>query len=466
MKKNKYLQLFKDIIVFSLGSFGSKLILFLMVPLYTNYLTAEEYGTTELIFTFMQLVVPFASLVIYDAVLRFGLSKENIKEDVLKNGLFVISIGTLVTIVLVPIIGFYDELSVWKLHLGLFVVLSMYLSLFQNYLKVKERNIQFAIVSIIQTISLATLNILFLAYRNLGVLGYITSNLLSYLISILACIFLGDLYKDIKKGRINYKLLKEMIVFSAPLIFNNISWWIIQSSDKLMISNMISVGALGIYTVSTKIPSLINVCTNIFQQAWSISTIKEIESSNDKQFYATVFEMLQTTVFLFSILISLFIKPFMSVYVGSSYFGAWIYVPMLIVAAAFGTISAFFGNLYNALKMSFNSMVSTIFSALINIVLNLILIPKIEIWGAVIGTMVSYFLIMFIRLFDCQKYLNIPIDLKKFIVNSFVVVMLSVIISIGVTPYLPSIAALLIFSLINRKVYMNMFYKLKNRKKV
>ena len=107
---------------------------------------------------------------------------------------------------------------------------------------------------------------------------------------------------------------------------------------------------------------------------------------------------------------------------------------MLIVAAAFGTISAFFGNLYNALKMSFNSMVSTIFSALINIVLNLILIPKIEIWGAVIGTMVSYFLIMFIRLFDCQKYLNIPIDLKKFIVNSFVVVMLSVIISIGVTP--------------------------------
>ena len=72
---NKYKRLISDTVIFAIGNLGSKIILFFMVPLYTNYLSAEEYGTSDLVFTIAQLLMPFVSLVIFDAVLRFGLSK-------------------------------------------------------------------------------------------------------------------------------------------------------------------------------------------------------------------------------------------------------------------------------------------------------------------------------------------------------------------------------------------------------
>ncbi len=71
---SRYKTLIKDFFIFGLGSIGSKLILFLLVPLYTNYMTDAEYGISDLVFTTAQLVAPFLSVVIFDAVTRFGLS--------------------------------------------------------------------------------------------------------------------------------------------------------------------------------------------------------------------------------------------------------------------------------------------------------------------------------------------------------------------------------------------------------
>ena len=73
---NKYKNLVKDTIIFAIGNIGSKLILFFLVPLYTAYMTQEQYGTSDLIFTIAQLILPFVSIVIYDALIRFGLSKD------------------------------------------------------------------------------------------------------------------------------------------------------------------------------------------------------------------------------------------------------------------------------------------------------------------------------------------------------------------------------------------------------
>ena len=72
----KYTILLKDTFIFALGSFGSKIILFFMVPLYTNYMTTEEYGIADLVFTVAQFLTPIMSIVIHDAVIRYGLSKE------------------------------------------------------------------------------------------------------------------------------------------------------------------------------------------------------------------------------------------------------------------------------------------------------------------------------------------------------------------------------------------------------
>ena len=103
---NKYIVLLKDTFIFALGSVGSKVILFFLVPLYTNYLTTEEYGLADLVFSLAQLIIPVTSIVIFDAVLRFGLSKDEVKENVLLVGLFVCFIGSITLLCFLPLLNY------------------------------------------------------------------------------------------------------------------------------------------------------------------------------------------------------------------------------------------------------------------------------------------------------------------------------------------------------------------------
>ena len=95
--------LIEDVLVFALGRVGSRVILFFLVPIYTNYLTTEEYGLADLVYTTAELIRPILSVVIYTAVIRFGLMKENNSAEVLKAGIFVGVVGTFLTIVITPL---------------------------------------------------------------------------------------------------------------------------------------------------------------------------------------------------------------------------------------------------------------------------------------------------------------------------------------------------------------------------
>ena len=286
----KFRLLFKDTLLFALGSLGSKMILFFLVPLYTNYLTTVEYGIADLVFTTAQLIIPIVSVVIFEAVIRFGLMKDKNPAEVLKAGIIVGILGTILTIAITPLYGLYSPIAPWKWYICVYVVLSFSSSIFKSYLKVKDKNKQYAIISIIQTICLALVNILLLVVFHVGIKGYLISNIVSIGLSVVLAAHYGNIISDFLNVHINQQLLGEMVLYSAPLILNDLSWWVIHSSDKYMIEAMISASALGIFTAATKIPSLINVLISIFGQAWNISSIKEMDSTNDTQFYSNVFE--------------------------------------------------------------------------------------------------------------------------------------------------------------------------------
>lgn len=452
--KNKYKELFKDTIIFAVGNLGSKMILFFLVPLYTNYLTAEEYGTADLIFTVAQLVVPVVSLTIYDAVIRFGLDKKNRPEDVLKVGITIGIMGVICTVLITPIWNIYSPISAWKWYLCIYVIGSFALSILKSYLKVKGLNKRFAEASVLQTLIMALLNILFLVCYRTGVKGYMIANIVAVYTSVVISALWGRVFEDLKRSKFNRDLLCGMVRYSAPLILNDLSWWVIHSSDKFMIEAMIGATALGLYTVATKIPSLINVMISIFGQAWGISSIKEVESTNDTTFYTKVFEG-YTYITFFSCLILVFIiKPFMSIYVGVDFRESWVFVPMLLVSAVFSAVSSYYGQMYGALKKSWNSMVSTVVAALVNIVANYYFIPIIGINGAVIGTVLAYIVLMLVRMVDVGKHINLSINYRRFALNCIVVMLQGLLVSNNFHILVTSVLSLIAFIIINRKTLM------------
>jgi len=446
----KYRRLVGDTIIFAIGNLGSKIILFFMVPLYTNFLSTEEYGTSDLVFTVAQLIVPFTSLVIFDAVLRFGLSKNEKKEDVLKTSIVVIAIGSVATIIITPLFSFYESLAEWRWYLCAYVILTMISNVLLNYLKVIDKNKTYAMISISHTMVLAISNVVFLVNLHFGVRGYLMATILGILSSTILSIIFGKLMSHIRNGSVNKKLMKEMVVFSSPLILNNVSWWIIQSSDKIMIEAMIGTAALGLYTTSTKIPSLINVIISIFSQAWGISSVREFESSNDSKFYSNIFISYSVIGFGLALCISAIIKPFMSVYVAEDFFECWKFIPLLLASASFSAVASYYGSLYGALKKSTNNMKSTVIAATLNIVINYIFIHWIGIWGAVIGTVVAYFVLAFYRMVDVLKYVEFNPKWKELLINVTIVLIQAILISLDFYILIVSIISIAVFMIVNR----------------
>ena len=445
----KFKSLFKDTFIFALGSLGSKIILFFLVPLYTNYLTTDEYGIADLVFTTAQLLLPVISVVIFEAVIRFGLMKNERPEEVLKIGMIMVAAGSIFALIITPILGIYKPISEWKWYLYLYLIFNFASNVEKSYLKVKDKNKAYAFISIFQTFILAVLNVIFLVFIRLGIKGYLISNIISMVASVIMSAFAGHIVREVIKARFNRLLFKKMVLYSAPLVLNDISWWIIHSSDKFMIESMVSAGALGVFTVATKIPSLINVFISIFGQAWNISSIKEMDSSNDTRFYSQVFAGYSFISFLACILIVSIIKPFMSIYVGADFRDAWKYVPFLLVSAVFSSISSYFGQLYAALKKSMNNMLTTLIAAITNIIINYVGIIFFDVWGAILGTVVSYIILANVRMIDIKRFVKININIPRYIINCILVLIHAFFVSLNINVFIVSVLCCLIFAIIN-----------------
>jgi O-antigen/teichoic acid export membrane protein len=304
-------------------------------------------------------------------------------------------------------------------------------------------------MSIVHTLVLVALNILLLVVWKTGVEGYLIANIAGNVIPTIILFFATGAYKEVITAPFDKKLLVNMLKFSIPLVANNLSWWVLNSSDKVMIEAALSASDLGIYTAASKIPALLSIVTSIFSQAWTVSSIKEYDSDKDKSFYATVFKYFSIVMFFGATFVILILKPFMQVYVGMDFYSAWIYVPALLLGSVFFSFGSFFGAIYGALRKNSAVAFTTILAAVINIVINLIFIPVIGVAAAAISTAVSYIVMGLIRMLHSRKYYKFEINFVQFALNAVLITAEIILIMLGQNIYIVASAALILLTIIN-----------------
>jgi O-antigen/teichoic acid export membrane protein len=193
-----------------------------------------------------------------------------------------------------------------------------------------------------------------------------------------------------------------------------------------------------------------------------------MDTSNDKTFYSTVLSKYSFIAFAGGIGMCMIIKPFMDVYVQSESYGeVWRYVPLLISSAVFSALAAYCGSMYSALKISINNMLSTLSAALINIVVNYLAIKAFGIWGAMIGTIVAYIVLAFVRIIDIRRFVDIQIKWDKLIPNSFLLLLQTIVVSFSSFKigFVISVIVLLAFLLLNREELLWIKTQLRKRGK-
>ncbi|MGH2317020.1 polysaccharide biosynthesis C-terminal domain-containing protein [Planococcus sp. SE5232] len=429
---SKYKKLVNNSAIFAIGNFGSKFIGILMLPLYTHELTQAEYGQIELITVTLSLIIPLLTLTIVEAIVRFSLEKKpNRYNEVISNSLLIILCSFVLLLLLYPLLS---QIEFINNFLGYFYILYIVQAL-QGAVKQFTRSINltsvFMVSDLILTASLAIFNITFLVFWDLGIEGYLLSLILAYFINFLFLLVKSKAYLFVNMKYLNKKLIISMILYCLPLVPNNIMWWVINISDRYLIAYYLGLSSSGLYAIASKIPMLVSSMSSVFFNAWQISAIEESENDGKEEFYSKVFA---TFFFVMVTIASIYIsfnKQVISIIVDSSYYEAWKYIPILIMAVVFSSFASFIGTNYVAMKKTKGAFYSSLVGGIVNVLLNLILIPQIGLYGASISTMIGFLVMWIYRIFDTKKYVVIEYPSIRIV---FSIVLLFIQIIIGYLP--------------------------------
>lgn len=465
-KMSKKVQnLLNNTLLFLIGSIGSKIIQFVLVPLYTYTLTTEQYGITEIIITAISILTPIFSMSIADGFLRFGLNKKYDKEEVTSIALKILLFGTVCSVLCIPLFKLSSSISEYLCFFLLILNLRMYRDIFAIRLKIYDKNKLYAIDSIIYTFVLCISNFILLVCFKLEINGYFISHVIANIFSILfICIISKPSIKTILK-KTNRELLRKIIIYSLPMIINGIAWWITNASDKFMLAWMMTQSDVGIYSISAKLPTLVTTFTGIFIQAWIISSVIEFDNEKEKKFYSVTFKKYYGLIFLASSSLILIIKLFMKFYVSEEYYIAWKYVPFLVAGAAATGIGEYMVGIYSASMKNINVTLTTLVGGIINIILNYILIQRIGIMGAAISTYISWNVIEIIRIIDIRKIFNFSIDYKNLFLYKAILLIqvVSVTFLDNILGQLISLILFIIFFIMERKLIVLIFDMILNK---
>ena len=177
----KYTELIKNILVLGLGLMGSKFIQFILLPYFTNILTTAEYGIVDLVVTFVGLMVPIVTLELSDSVLRFGLSKDTDKFDLVKCSSFLLTLGILLTVILSPLLIFYKTLWPYKNFVVLMIIMQSFRTNEALFVKAQDRVLVYSLDSILTALIIALLDIYFISGLKIGVKGYCSIDVQCYI---------------------------------------------------------------------------------------------------------------------------------------------------------------------------------------------------------------------------------------------------------------------------------------------
>lgn len=423
----KYKYLLKNIGVLTLSNFATKLLSFLLVPLYTSILTTSEYGIYDLFNTTVSLLVPLLTIDIQEAVLRFSMDNEANHRDIFSIGSRYTFFSCIIIGVAVLINNFFVFSSILKKYAVEFLLLYIcyaFSGVISYFSRGIARIVDLSIAGILSSVVMISSNIIFLVFLKVGLHGYFIATILGWATQSIYLLLRIKCWNFIKFTQ-NTKLRHEMVNYSRPMVANAVSWWINNASDRYVVTYICGIAVNGIYSVGYKIPSIISILQNIFGQAWTLSAVKDFDPEDKSGFLVNIYNLYNFLLVLMCSALILIDKPIAKFLFAEDFYTAWIYAPFLMISTVFSGMAGYIGGLFSALKKSNSFARTSIITALLNTILNFLLVFQIGAIGAAIATAIAYFVMWYLRLVEIKKYVKLRVNLKRDLAAYFVLLLQS-----------------------------------------
>lgn len=417
--KTKYQYLAGNIALFSVSNFVSKILVFLLVPLYTNVLSTAEYGIADIMQVTLLLLVPAVTVNMGEAALRFGIERVNKRGSILRIGTKYLLYADLIVLFVCALASCIVAKSV-RLYIILFIPLFIVNSLYEYlilYFQGCEMVPVVVIGSVTSTVVMILSNIVFLLVIKIGLNGYILSQIIAFLFAGIVMLLVGRLGMDDFTYDNDKALDKEMVAYGIPMIAYSTGSWINNAADRYIVALICGSAANGVYGVAYKIPAILMVFQRIFAQAWQMSATKSYTDEKSTEFFTTMYKAYNTFMVVGCSVLILCVRPVAAFLFRKEFYDAWRFVPPLLISVIFGALTGFLGSICLAYKDSKAMGIATGFGALINVILNLLTVPTFGALGAAWATAVSYCTMCFMAYLFVRKYVKLKNNIGKEIIS-------------------------------------------------
>lgn len=421
----RYKNLALNSLLFSLNAIATKLITFLLVPLYTYYMSAGEFGLTDMSLTVINLATPLFTLSIAEASVRFIVRDRRRADEYIFVSMLITLASIIMVIILTPILNleFFGGLGEYKPLFVLAYAASALMNLCGEIARgmgeVKLIPICAGMASLVTLFSA----LLLIGMFGLGITGYFVSVSIGPALAVCLYMSIGGLASSVRNGAIRIfnnksetaELLGPMLAYSLPLIPNNLFWWLSTGINRFYITGMLGIAASGMFAAASKIPNLLNTAYSVFQQAWQLSAFQETDANEIESFFTSVFRLLQAVMTSLCAVLSLFAPLIASLLLQGETYRAWPMIGVLLLSNLFNIFASFYGTVYSTTMHTSFIMKTTAFGALSSVFLTPVLLSILGTIGACAASALGQMLVFALRVVDAKKYIHFEVNWRYFL---------------------------------------------------
>lgn len=464
-------KLIKGTLIYAIGSFGSKILSFLIVPLYTYYILPSDLGEYDLLMTTVALISPLITFKISDATYRWIINKKENEFRYISATYKVLIRNSVIISIIILILNYF--IPIWNVKYFLLILIGdRILECLQKILRGLNNQKLFAFSGILHSVIFLSINFVKIYILKQGVDSILMSNVISLYLTIIFILIIEErlrivnIFADYKKEE------KEMLKYSAPLVPSALSWWMMSASDRYVIRFFLGSVANGIYSVSYKFPSILQIMFQMFNNSWTDMALSELKSGKETRSYVkNIFEELYKFAFSACLVLIPLTKLVMNVILSESYKIASVYVGFLYLGTVFQGFSSFASVGYLINKNTKGAAKTSVYGALINLFVNIILIKFIGLFAAAFSTFVGFFIMWLTRMHDVRNVFPIEINIKKFLPFLLMSICMSVVIiyTNSFFDVLLIMVSIILFVLSNKKmikIILNKFFNKINNKRI
>lgn len=388
----------ENFLVYGLGSVMSKIVPLIMLPIVTRLMpNTFYYGLNDI----SNIVISFGSALaimgMYDAMFRMFFDKDDVesRKSVCSSAFyFVIITSIIIFIALIIFRSYFSNLFFSSYKYGNLLIISALTiligstnSIISAPTRMLNKRKIFLITNTVTPILSYSISVPLLL-KHMYVMALPVAALISSVAMLIIFYFLNFDWFHVKK--VDKKIINQMLVIGLPLLPNFLIYWIFNSCDRIMIAKFLGNSQVGIYGIGARVASISQFIYTAFAGGWQYFAFSTMKNDDQVKMTSRIFEYLGIISFAFTVILTSFSGLIFRIFFKGDYIKGSIVFPYMFLAPLLLMLYQTGANQFLIIKKTWPNFLILSFGAVVNVVVNIILLPYIGIEGAAIGTLLGY----------------------------------------------------------------------------